>query len=158
MENINFLGKLSDDCKSIVVSDEHANTRILQRYKNIPLEIEIKQFRKSRSSAQNRYFHGVVCPVIIAFEKNRGADWIKNLTNREALDAIKAYIYQNVLHQRINLIEINGREVFIQEGKKLSDMNTEEFCSAVDTIRDFYADFGCHIPEPTKNSFITDYE
>jgi hypothetical protein len=115
------------------------------------LEIEMGVLRRNRSSAANRYFHGVVCITIISFEKRRGADWLRNLTSKEAMDCVKAHIYQNVLKQKIEITVVDGVEVFIQKGKRLSEMNSEEFFYSVEEIRNYYNEKGCPIPTPIKD-------
>jgi GTP-dependent phosphoenolpyruvate carboxykinase len=61
------------------------------------------------------------------------------------------------LKHQIVFREVNGEEVIIMEGTKMSDMNTEEFFNATEEIRDFYSKIGCNIPEPVKDNFLANY-
>jgi hypothetical protein len=156
-ENYTVLGKFTEDFKFLEIDPLHFHARMFKKFGGKELEIEFKEHKKNRSSAQNRYFHGVVVPTIIAFEKERGADWLQHMTSKEATDAIKAYIYTHVLKQRVKVIEVDGMEVFLQEGKRMSEMNVEEFNLAVEEIRGYYNEMDCVIPEPIKNGFVADY-
>lgn len=154
---IELLGQFTDDGRYLVIDSEHVMPRLFKPYQDKTLLIVVDEYKKNRSSAQNRYFHGVVVPAIIDFEKGRGADWLKNTPKKDATELIKTYIYQNVLKQSIIAETINGMEVIVITGKKMSEMNTEEFSHAVEEIRDFYGALGCSIPEAVKEGFLADY-
>lgn len=147
----------SGDYDKLIIKSDHVSKKILQHYGGRYLKVEIDEYRKHRSDKQNRYLHGVIIPVIIAFEKNRGADWLKNKTNKQAIDICKAYIYKNILGYGINFQIVHSVEVFTMEGKYFSQMKTDEFYHAAEAVRDFYNEIGCNIPKPTKDCFIADY-
>lgn len=156
-DSLNLLGKFTDDGKFIEIDESFVHLRMFKPYMFKELEVEVSIYKKKRTDAQNRYFHGVCCVRIIAFEKRNGATWLENLTSKEAMETIKAHIYSNVLKQRITMRVVQGKEVMVQTGKRMSEMNVEEFTNAVEEIRSQYAEIGCDIPDPIANGFMADY-
>jgi len=157
MADLEIVGRFTEDYKFIEIDPDHCIPRMLKKYQGINLDIILAKQKRSRTSAQNRYFHGVVCVMIIADAQNKGEDWVRNLSKKEAMAYTKAHIYKNVLKQRLVVAEIDGMEVYVQSGKRMSEMNTLEFTDAVEEVRTHYGEKGLNIPDPIKYGYIANY-
>ena len=138
------------DASTIIVDDDHIIPRTMMRFFGKHLELSISVFRPKRTLAQNRYLHGVVVPTVIGWAyENTGIEY--------SIDEIKQFIYEHVLKQRNVLKQVLGVEVSVHTFKRFSEMTTVEFNDAVEFLQGYFAPKGCHIPNPTQNSFIADY-
>jgi len=147
-----FSGKLTEDCKSLVIDFATTVIRILYPIKDDELEITIKKFRRNRTSAQNRYIHGVVVPTVQAWMK-------ENEGTYPAHDALYAHFRTNIIGDEVVMEEIDGNPTFYLSGKRFSQCNTVEFAERVDKIILHYAERGLEIPLPVpgSNNITTDF-
>lgn len=147
-----FTGKLSPDCKSLEIDFASSIARLLYPIKDLQLEINIKQFHRNRTIAQNNYMWGVVIPTIRA--------WMKERTGLcPSKEAMYAFLRIKVVGHEVVIEEVNGMEIPVVSGKRFSQMTTVEFAEAVDKIILYYAEQGLDIPvpQPKSNNYITDF-
>lgn len=116
---------------------------------DIEFEKPVILFSK-RSLNQNRYLHGVVIPIILAWELERGSDWCAGKTKEQLFLLIKQHIYANILGQNIVEAVIDGRYYFTFDNKPMSKMSTLEFCKSVELIQLYYSRKGLYIPDPVN--------
>lgn len=104
--------------------------------------VQIERFFGKRSSQQNRYFHGVVVPLVLEGLRNAGFDEVKD--NEDAKTVIKNLF----LKQQIT----NGCETFtlIKDTHKL---NAKEMIDFIEEVKKWSASYlGVFIPEPNTQS------
>ena len=147
-----LLGKLSNDCRSIIIEHAQSIVRLLYPHKDEQLEVNIKKFHRQRTIAQNNYVWGVVIPTIRA--------WMKERTGScSTKEGMYAFLRISVVGQEVLIEEIAGVEVPVVGGKRFSQMTTVEFAEAIDKIILHYAEQGLEIPlpVPNTNNLITDF-
>jgi len=150
--DMTFTGKFSEDCKSIVIDYADSIVRLLYPHKDTQLEIQIKKFYKNRTSAQNRYCHGVMIPTVQAWQKETTGE-------HSSHDGLYAFFRTHIIGDEVIMEEIDGVDTMVLTGKRFSQCNTVEFAERVDKIIYYYAEKGCVIlpPDPKSNNLITDF-
>ncbi len=138
------------DASKIIIDEGHRIPRLMYQFFGKTLEINIEFYHTQRSNAQNRYLHGVVIPVIIAWAYETDG-------YRYSIQDVKSFLYEHVLKERSQMKQVFGVEVNVQEGKSFSSMTTTEFNNAIEYIQRYFLDRGCNIPNPTKSGFIANY-
>ena len=147
-----FTGKLSADCRSLLIDSAEQIARILQPIRENVLEITIKKFFRQRSLAQNAWMWGVCIPTIRA--------WMKERTGScPSAEAIYAFLRIKVVGHEVIIEDVNGIDVPVVTGKRFSQMTTVEFSESVDKIVLYYAeqDLEIPLPKPKTNNYITDF-
>jgi len=126
--------------------------RILFGWMDKELEVNLQVLRYQRSAAQNRYMWGVIVPTVMAFIKETTGE-------KKTKDEVYAYLNTHILGYELRTLEIMGKEVFVMEGKRFSQMNTKDFAEAVDKIITHFDALGCFIqlPQDKKNNLLTDF-
>ncbi|MDB5241419.1 MAG: hypothetical protein JWP57_2044 [Spirosoma sp.] len=127
------MGKLS-----IINRDEF--THALHSWPDGEVSLTIKPLGKGRSSAQSRYYFGVVVPIIRdclnesqgeLFDKDEVHEWLKSAFNSREIETE------------------NGHSLSIAHSTKR--LNTAEFTDYIERCRQFAASFfGVSIPDPVK--------
>ena len=147
-----FSGKLTEDCTKLSIDFATTVIRLLYPIKDDELEITIKKFRRNRTSAQNRYIHGVVVPTIRAWMKDNDGECPSH-------EAMYAFLRIKVVGHEVVIEEIAGVDIPVVSGKRFSQMNTVEFADAIDAIILHYAEQGLEIPLPVpgSNNITTDF-
>jgi hypothetical protein len=147
-----FSGKLTDDCKQLTIDFASTVIRLLQPIKDDELEITIKKFRRNRTSAQNRYIHGVVVPTVRAWMKDNDGECPSH-------EGMYAFLRIKVVGHEVVIEDVAGVEIPVVSGKRFSQMNTKEFGEAIDKIILHYAEQGLEIPlpDPKSNNLTTDF-
>jgi hypothetical protein len=145
-----FEGKLSDDCKSLVINYATTIMRQLVPIKDIPLEIHITKFHRQRTSAQNRYCWGVLIPTVQAWQKETTGEF-------NSKDALYAFFRKTIIGDDVVVEEVDGTQQLILKGKRFSQCTTVEFAERVDKIILHYAEKGLEIPVPTVDNLLTDF-
>lgn len=93
------------------------------------LEIVVKEYKKKRSNEQNRYYHGVIIPVLAEYF---------GYTHDEMHDAIKIHFLQRAPE--------SGKPFTVGSTAKLT---TEQFKQLTDDIKIWAAtEYGVFIPDP----------
>lgn len=143
-------GHLNSDNSMIILENPKVMKRYLRKLQDKRLILEIKELKKVRSDAQNRWLWGV-CYIKIA-------SWFYD-TQGEKLtpDEIHAFVVTKVLGFTYEVKELFGEEVLIMRGTRTSKMSTKEFQDAKEKIQKYFAERGLHIPDPREHSLITDY-
>lgn len=144
-------GFVNEDLTGITFENTTFTKRIFRRLRGERLIIKVQKLSKKRSDAQNRWLWGV-CYVRIAAWHLR--EFGEKLTPEE----IHIYVCMKVLGMVYKVKEMFGEEILVLEGTRTSKMNTVQFMEAKEKIQRFYAPKGCIIPDPTQNSFLSDYE
>ena len=94
--------------------------------------VSVKVARERRSSAQNRYWHGVVLPL---FAEHCG----------NTVDEMKDILALELLPKEV--CDLRTGEVRIVPGHT-SDLNTKEFNELVERAQQLGAEMGINIPNP----------
>ena len=132
-------GKLSPDLR-LEIDFVESIARVLEPIVGIPLDIHITKHYKRRTSKQNRWVHGAVESV---------RKQLKDLNGEcPSHDGLYAFFRRVILGQQIRMEIIDGREIFILEGKHFSEMNTVEFGEAMEKVIKYYAEMGIQVPIP----------
>src|SRR5665647_450766 len=150
--DITIIGKLSEDCKSIVIENAPAISRILYTVKDVLLEINVKKFHRDRTAAQNRYLWGLVIPTIRAWQ-------IETTGECNSKDGLYAFLRISIVGQEVVIEEVAGIDCPVIRGKHFSAMTTVEFNEAIDKIIAHYAELGLTIPLPVpgSNNTLSDF-
>ncbi len=83
----------NSDFSTIKIKKSHIMPKLMYNYLGKDLEINITEYKRQRTKAQNRYLHGVVLLIIVRFERERGAEWIQHKDYKQAKGLVKSYIY-----------------------------------------------------------------
>lgn len=95
------------------------------------VEVIVKKYTVKRSSPQNRYFHGVVLPMITDAMGEQNQDYVK--------DALKWHFLRKTLPGGLETV------------RATSELNTEEFTDFIEKCRHLAAEmYGIDIPDPSK--------
>jgi hypothetical protein len=147
-----FEGKLSDDCKSLVINYATTIMRQLVPIKDIPLEIHITKFHRQRTAAQNRYIWGYLIVTVRA--------WMKECTGScPSKEALYAFFRVHIVGDEATVETIDGQDIIVLGGKRFSQKTTVEFAEDVDKIILYYAEQGLELqsPDPKSNNMLTDF-
>jgi hypothetical protein len=150
--DITVSGKLSEDCKSILIDNVQSILRILYVHKDTPLEINLKKFHRERTSAQNRYCWGVMIPCVRAWQ-------LETTGECSSKDALYAFFRIKIIGDEPTVENVDGVDVIILGGKRFSQCTTVEFAERVDKIIVYYAERGLTIPLPVAgtNNTLSDF-
>jgi hypothetical protein len=147
-ESYDFIGYLNEEGSGIDLSHWRPLAPLLRKYKDKRLIVTLVEYKKHRSDAQNRYFHGPLISSVKAFyRETEGVDY--------DTDEVKAIIYQRVLGRKIKITMVDGVEVIAYEGKRLSSMKTHEFAKAIEKIFLYYDEKDWYIPPPPDRGLHT---
>jgi hypothetical protein len=106
-------------------------------------ECRIEPRKNTRSSQQNRYFHGVIVEMFYQFLRDQDYD-------AASPEAAKGFLKAKfLLHELVNpeTGEVIGRRV-----KSTAELSSEEFGDFIDRARAWLADFfGLVIPDPDQD-------
>lgn len=106
--------------------------QVCKRFPDGPVEVSIKVARPSRSSQQNRYWHGVVIPL---FAEHCGYEF----------DEMKDALALKLLPREVTDLETG--EVRIVPGHT-SQLNVKEFNELIERAQRLGAEMGIYIPDP----------
>ena len=117
----------------LVLDDHSAYARQLATLANKPVELTIKQKRSQRSGNQNRYWWGVVIPIL---SESLGYD------KDEMHEALKyKFLRLDAEPDSNGLVRMRGT----------STLNTKEFTDLIEEVVTWAgAEFGCVIPLPNE--------
>lgn len=104
----------------------------MRRFPEGPVEITVKVARPSRSSSQNRYWHGVVIPL---FAEHCGYEF------DEMKDALALKLLPH------ELVDMDTGEVRIVPGHT-SQLNVKEFNDLIERAQRLGAEMEIYIPDP----------
>ncbi len=130
LERLEVLGEVTDTGFRFIDSD-HVRAQMRQAKRGLWL-CTFKAHRETRSSAQNRYWHGV---VVKAFAEHCGYEF------EEAKDALALKLLP------IEVTDIQTGEVCVVPGHT-SELNTKEFNDLIERAQRLGAELGLYIPDP----------
>lgn len=133
LEQFETVGEVTDT--GFRFDDSEAVRRIMRGFKRGKVLATFKAYRPSRSSAQNRYWHGVVVP---AFVDRCG------YTFTEAKDALALELIPR------EVVDVKTGEVKTVPGHT-SDLNTKEFNELIERAQRLGAEMGIYIPDPGED-------
>jgi hypothetical protein len=150
--DITITGKLSEDCKSILIDNVESILRILYIHKDTPLEVNLKKFHRIRTAAQNRYCWGLMIPTVRAWQ-------LETTGECNSKEALYAFFRVHIIGDEMVIEEVDGKDVPLVKGKRFSQCTTVEFAERVDKIILYYAEKGLEIPLPVlgSNNLTTDF-
>lgn len=103
---------------------------------------EWARFRPRRTDPQNRYFHGVVLPII--------GDAVRALGNDYSNDEVKEWLKGRFLKQQRVFVNAKGELETEDVVRKTSKLDTVEFNEFIEYCCHFAAEsLNTHIPEPS---------
>lgn len=111
-----------------------AFVQAMQRFPDGPVVIDVKVSRPQRSSAQNRYWHGVVIPL---FAEHCGNDF----------DEMKDILALHLLPKEIT--DPKTGEMHKVPGHT-SKLNTKDFNALIERAQRLGAEYGIYIPDPSE--------
>ncbi len=135
---------------AIELASPNIAKRMLKRLEGKDVEVVIDRLKRTRSNRQNKYYWGVVIPLVIHWHKDSFGEKITK-------DEAHCFIYQSVLGVKPVIKEIQGCEVVVFDGKRLSECSTIEFEGKMEDIRSYFAPKGLVIPEPNQDNFVEDF-
>ena len=139
-----------DEDYNLIIENISGLKRVFRKLREVELDICIKVRRKIRSNRQNRYFWGVVVPIVREYMYETTG--IKYTNNQ-----IYYYLNSEVLGQKPEITIILEKNVICWNGKRFSQMTTVEFNDAVVDIQQHFAPMGCEIPDPNQENFLQDF-
>jgi len=150
-KEFNFKGKLTEDFRYVEIHNWRIYRKIFQSaLADTELEVIIKPYRRNRSSAQNRYIHGVVVPCV--------RQWFKHTTGHKYThDEIYLWLKQAFNDEQPVVKTIMGEEIIVMKSKRPSQMSTKEFSEFTERILAGMTEKGCIIPEPNQDNFFHDF-
>jgi hypothetical protein len=150
--DLTITGKLSEDCRSILIDNAQGILRVLYTAKDVPLEINITKFHRQRTAAQNRYIWGLVIPTVRQWQ-------IETSGECNSKDGLYAFFRISIVGQEVVIDTVEGKDCPVIKGKHFSAMTTVEFNEAIDKIILHYAELGLEIPLPVpgSNNTLSDF-
>lgn len=97
-------------------------------------QVEVREWRKTRSSEQNRYLWGVAYARLAEATGQPADDWHEYMLGE---------------HYGWETVELFGRRK-LRPMRRSSNMTTAEFSAHVEFIRARAAEFGIYIPDPNE--------
>ena len=143
-------GQLVEDCTCLTLKFGSSLRRVLAHLVGKELLISVKPLEYKRSDAQNRYYWGVVIPMVRSWHKNLQGETITP-------DECHAYILNKVLEVKPVFKTVLGDEVMYFNYKTTSKMNTKEFNDFKEKVQKFFGELGCEIPDPRGNNMLSDH-
>lgn len=119
-----------------VQMDAEAFKAALKLFEDGPVVIEVKAAKPTRSSQQNRYWHGVVIP---AFAEHCGYEF------EEMKDALALKLIPKELD------DMDTGEVRIVPGHT-SELNVKEFNDLIERAQRLGAEMNIYIPDPNEKA------
>jgi len=150
--DLTVTGKLSDDCRSILIDNAQGILRVLYTAKDMQLEVNIKKFHRQRTTAQNSYIWGIIIPAIRRWQ-------LETTGECNSAEAIYAFLRITVVGEEVVIEEVQGVDTAVVKGKRFSQCTTVEFGERVDKIIRYYGELGLEIPLPVpgSNNHMTDF-
>lgn len=137
-------GLFTEDAQYIQIQAWQAFRRTFSKWVGKELLVTVKVLRYKRSDSQNRYIHSVVVGHV--------RHWLFETQGvKYTHDEVYSWLRTNLLGYKPKITVIAGEEVITMTGKRFSAMNTKEFATAIDTIRQEMLERGLDIPEPSKD-------
>lgn len=116
------------------VQDRALFEQVMRRFPDGPVVVEIKTTKPQRSSAQNRYWHGVVVPL---FAEHCGYEF----------DEMKDALALKLLPKEV--VDMDTGEVRVVPGHT-SDLTTKAFNDLIEQAQRLGAELGIYIPDPNE--------
>ena len=133
LEEIEVLGEVTDKGFSFV--DRESVRGLMRGFKRGMVLCKFKAHRETRSSAQNRYYHGVVIPI---FAEHCG------LSAAETKDVLALELLPK------EVTDMRTGEVRVVPGHT-SELNTKEFNELIERAQRLGAELGLYIPDPGED-------
>lgn len=143
------------DAVPVILDSPKRMRFILQQLFNKPLIVSLTLLEYIRSSAQNRYYWGVLVRTVMAHYKETTGETITK-------EEVHAYNLQ-LMGVKIEHKIIFGKECLVIHGKSSSAMTKKEFSEMWDVLAKHYGeanefmDAGCIIPSPKGFNLLNDY-
>lgn len=148
--DFSIIGELTDDGQFLRIAHFKSLRRVFKNLIGKQLEINFKELKYQRSSAQNRWLWGVAYVTIAAFHKENTGEVLTK-------EAIHAHTLQKILKYEPRITIVGGIEVIEMVGKSTSRLNTKEFSVLVDELVLYWGSVGCEIQTPKKHNFMTEF-
>jgi len=121
---------------------------VKQAFEGKPIEVTFQRKRKRRSDQQNRYYWGVVIPLIVEAFIDLGHDEL-TLGNSESHEAIHAMLKRRFLPDGITLEDRQGNVYELDPST--TKTTTVEFTEYIERTQVWAAEcLGINIPDPNE--------
>ena len=86
---LNYTGKVTDGI--LRITNRKGFEKDIQHFEGKEVSIVIEKKKSKRSHPQNRYFHGVIIPIVksalldLGFEEARSSEWVKDFIKDNCL-------------------------------------------------------------------------
>lgn len=124
----------------LVASARESIIRVLQGYEGKTVRIEIKQYRKRRSTNQNAFYYGVVLPMVCGLFAQHGGNGDQEMVHR--------FLKGEVGGMKVAVMAPDGSFIWYIESSV--DLTTDEWENWIDKIRAWAAPFDLEIPFPNE--------
>lgn len=138
-EKLTYTGRVDENGKAILPGAK-MRIEIARLFTGKEIEVTIRKKRKRRSTEQNRYYWGVVVPLIQSGLKEIG----EFVTIEDTHEILK------IKFLRRQRVDENTGEVIFERTASTADLSTVEFLEYIERCALFAAEWlGVTIPEPT---------
>ena len=111
-------------------------------FENKQVVIKIEKFKKKRSTQQNRFYYGIVIPIVQNCLKEAG----HIMTNESTHDLIKLKFLKETLFVNETTGEV------IERIKSTTELSTSQFMDLITEINNFtFEYFGVSLPSPNED-------
>ncbi len=119
-----------DESGKLVLRDLAGFRKSLLALRSKTVEVEVRKYTRSRTLAQNRFYHGVVIPILAGHtgysaDEMHEALKLKFLLDKERNDALPTV-------------------------RSTTSLTTQEFMEYIEAIRLLAAEMGVYVPEPNE--------
>jgi hypothetical protein len=123
--------------------------KAIASFEGKPVTITIERTKKKRTNRQNRFYCGVVVPLIRQGLNDLGHFY----TNQQAHELVKQHIADNYPDVIIEEVILNG--LATRRIRSTSEFSTSEFMDYSEVVAQFAADYlSIEIPEPNEQMTI----
>lgn len=130
--NVDPAGKLN-----LLERDQFAHA--LGQFAGQPVSVTVKRLGKKRTSPANRYYRGVVVPLLTSAINEA---WGEQLDDDEVHELLK---------RKFNARKVETENGYVKIAASTTRLDTAEFAAYVETIRQWAAEFfGIDIPDPQR--------
>lgn len=108
--------------------------------------VSLREHKRKRSNNQNRYYWGVVIPLVLEMFTDAGND----TTAEEVHEFLKEYVGGSTFVRLLVTPDLKRRSVV----RSSTTLTTDEWESFMEMVRAWAATMGCQIPLPNENLII----
>lgn len=149
MKELRYLGRIASN--GAIMLPKRLAAEVRQMFAGKEFTVVFRPAIKKRSSDQNRYYWGVVLPMLASAFKEAGNDI--NPDSADDLNNLHEFMKRRFLAPRL-LVDRRGEAHELPPSS--AALNTADFAEYTDKVRQFAAEyFSLNIPDPGEQSTLT---